>query len=260
MLQFFIFSTTLSFVLMFITWAVSYRINNYSLVDATWALGFTPLALLIAFLQPHLLLKQYILVTFYCFWSFRLGVYLLKRISSHITVEEVRYQHLRKSFEPYVASKFLIFFLFQSFIQVGLTLPLFLYAQPTQDSAPRVTEVLGFILFPLALSLESLADHQLSAFRADPKNKGKVCEVGLWNYSRHPNYFFEFLIWCSFACVALTSPQGYLALSAPLLMIIFLIKVTGIPLTEELSLKSRGEAYRRYQQTTSAFIPWFKKK
>jgi steroid 5-alpha reductase family enzyme len=86
-----------------------------------------------------------------------------------------------------------------------------------------------------------------------------VCQAGLWNYSRHPNYFFEALLWCGFALAALSSPWGWVCLLCPLLMLYFLLRVTGIPLTEEYALKSKGDAYREYQRTTSALVPWFKK-
>jgi steroid 5-alpha reductase family enzyme len=82
----------------------------------------------------------------------------------------------------------------------------------------------------------------------------------LWRYSRHPNYFFESLIWWAFFLAALGSPHGWITIVCPLLMLYFLFKVTGIPLTEEYAVKSKGDAYREYQRTTSAFIPWFPKK
>ena len=100
---------------------------------------------------------------------------------------------------------------------------------------------------------------ELKAFKADPANHGKVCQNGLWNYSRHPNYFFEFLLWVGFFIAALGSPWGWITLICPLLMLHFLLNVTGIKLSEEYSLKSRGDAYRAYQRSTSAFVPWFKK-
>ena len=106
---------------------------------------------------------------------------------------------------------------------------------------------------------EALADAQMKRFKAAPANRGQVCQVGLWRFSRHPNYFFEALIWVGFALFALGSPHGWIALSCPVLMLYFLLKVTGIPLTEEYAVKSKGAAYREYQRTTSAFIPWFHK-
>ena len=96
-------------------------------------------------------------------------------------------------------------------------------------------------------------------FRADPANRGRFISTGVWEWSRHPNYFFEWLVWVGYAVFALGSPWGWLGLIAPALMLHFLLNVTGIPMTEELSLKSKGDAYREYQRTTSAFVPWFPK-
>jgi steroid 5-alpha reductase family enzyme len=104
---------------------------------------------------------------------------------------------------------------------------------------------------------EITADAQLWRFKRDPKNQGRVCNTGLWRYSRHPNYFFEWLIWVSFAIVALSAKYGYLGLLSPLLMLYFLLRLTGIPATEEQALRSKGEKYRAYQRSTSPFIPWF---
>ena len=108
----------------------------------------------------------------------------------------------------------------------------------------------------MALAGEALADRPLEWFKKDPKNRGRVCQVGLWRYSRHPNYFFEWLAWMAFALFALPSPLGFLSLACPALMLWFLLKVTGIPATEAQALRSKGEAYREYQQSTSAFFPW----
>jgi len=99
----------------------------------------------------------------------------------------------------------------------------------------------------------------MKRFKSDPANKGRVCDTGLWHYSRHPNYFFEFLVWVGFAIASLDTPHGWITLLCPVLMYYFLTKITGIPLTEEYALKSKGDAYREYQRTTSAFIPWFRK-
>jgi steroid 5-alpha reductase family enzyme len=99
----------------------------------------------------------------------------------------------------------------------------------------------------------------MQRFKANRANDGKVCESGLWHYSRHPNYFFESLIWWAFFIAALPSPHGWVTIVCPLLMLFFLFQVTGIPLTEEYSIKSKGDLYRAYQRTTSPFIPWFRK-
>jgi steroid 5-alpha reductase family enzyme len=119
---------------------------------------------------------------------------------------------------------------------------------------------IGLAVGILSITGESIADWQLSRFRSRPENRGQVCERGLWRYSRHPNYFFEWLHWWAYVCFALSNwPWGAVTLLGPLTMWYLITRVTGIPPTEAQSLKSRGEAYRRYQQTTSPFFPWFRR-
>ena len=119
---------------------------------------------------------------------------------------------------------------------------------------------MAVILWVVAWLGEAVADAQLAKFKADPASKGRTCRVGLWRYSRHPNYFFEWLTWVAFAWFATSSPNGWIGWISPALILYFLLRVTGIPATEEQALRSRGENYRRYQETTSAFLPWFPKK
>lgn len=105
-----------------------------------------------------------------------------------------------------------------------------------------------------------MSDEQLHGFKANPKNKGRTCNVGLWQYSRHPNYFFEWLVWVAFFVYALGSPWGWAAVISPVIMYVLMIYVSGVPLAEHQALESRGDDYRRYQQVTSMFFPWPKKK
>ena len=109
---------------------------------------------------------------------------------------------------------------------------------------------------------EAAADRQLASFKANPENQGKVCKVGLWRYSRHPNYFFEWVHWFAYLAIGarLSESIGYAALAGPVVMLVFLLFVTGVPYTEMRAVQSKGEAYRQYQRETSAFIPWFVKK
>ena len=103
---------------------------------------------------------------------------------------------------------------------------------------------------------ETVADRQLLAFKRDPAHRGRTCRAGLWRYSRHPNYFFEWVLWCGFGAFGLTGPLGWLGLAAPFLILFTILFETGIPPTEAQALASRGEDYRRYQRTTRAFVPW----
>jgi steroid 5-alpha reductase family enzyme len=123
-------------------------------------------------------------------------------------------------------------------------------------AAIRPLEWLGLAIWIAGLAGESVADRQLARFKADAQNRGRVCEAGLWRYSRHPNYFFEWTIWVAYATFALASPPwGYAALAMPALMLHFLFNVTGVRATEAQALRSKGEAYREYQRRTSAFVP-----
>jgi steroid 5-alpha reductase family enzyme len=120
-------------------------------------------------------------------------------------------------------------------------------------------EILATGLWAAALAGESTADRQLARFKATPGSNGLTCRDGLWRYSRHPNYFFEWLIWVAYALFALSAPWGPLALASPALMLFLLFRVTGIPATEAQAVRTRGDDYRRYQATTSVFVPWFPK-
>jgi steroid 5-alpha reductase family enzyme len=153
---------------------------------------------------------------------------------------------------------FLAFFELQAFTVVIFSLPFLMAAWNTSRSIDPI-EIIGLAIAAGSVAGEALADQQMKSFKSDPENRGKICEVGLWRYSRHPNYFFEFLFWVGMFAASLKTPWGWLTVVCPLLMYYFLTRVTGIPLTEEYALKSKGEAYRRYQKTTSAFIPWFRR-
>jgi steroid 5-alpha reductase family enzyme len=139
-------------------------------------------------------------------------------------------------------------------LNLVLSAPLLL-ASRNANPTLHPLEIAGVALRAVGLVGESIADRQLAAFRRDPANKGQVCDVGLWRYSRHPNYFFEWTIWVGYAAFALASPLGALALASPALMLHFLINVTGVRATEAQALRSKGEKYRRYQERTSMFVP-----
>jgi len=248
---------------MTVTWLVARRINNYGVVDAIWSFGFAPLAALYFLGQKNPSEQGMLFVGMVAFWSVRLGIHLAVRIAKHHPHEDVRYAKLRADWGSDAGRKMFWFFQLQGALQVLLSLPfLFACARPT-DPKPAMSSdwfaLGGCAVWLIGLVGEALADRQLARFRADPANQGKVCQFGLWHYSRHPNYFFEWLVWVGYAVFALGSPWGWLGLIAPALMLHFLLNVTGIPMTEELSLKSKGDAYREYQRTTSAFAPWFRK-
>lgn len=248
---------------MTITWMVAVRLRNFGIVDAVWSLGFAPIAVLYLLGRKDQPEQSVVFVLMVIVWSLRLGIHLARRIAKHHPHEDVRYAKLRAEWGANADRKMFWFFQLQGALQVLLSLPfLFACARPLDPRVPLSSDLFALIaaaLWLTGLLGESLADRQLARFRADPANKGQVCQTGLWNYSRHPNYFFEWLVWVGYAVFALGSPWGWLGIIAPVLMLHFLLNVTGIPMTEELSLKSKGDAYREYQRTTSAFVPWFKR-
>ena len=234
------------------------RINNYGIVDIAWSYAFAALALFYAFFAPGWPVRKALITTMAVLWSLRLGTHLYRRVMGHHPVEDGRYVQLRKDWSGNFAPKMFGFFQLQAVSVVLLGVAFFVVCL---NPSPRLhpLEIAGAILWLLALTGEAVADRQLAVFKHDPANQGKVCDVGLWRYSRHPNYFFEWLIWVAFFVLALASPQGWVAVIGPASILYLLLRVTGIPLTEEQSLRSKGDAYRRYQQTTSAFVPWFPK-
>ena len=244
--------------LMLCLWLLHFPMRNAAIVDAGWAGGLALLGILYAALGEGLTERRYLIGAMAAIWGLRLAFHLLTdRILGH--PEEGRYQELRRQWVTNIPLKFLAFYEFQALLCVLLSAPFYLAARnPEVVLSPL--EYAGATLWLVATLGESIADRQLAVFKHDPANKGKTCRAGLWNYSRHPNYFFEWLIWVSFALFALASPYGYIGLLSPLLMLYFLFKVTGIPATEAQALRTRGDDYRRYQETTSAFVPWPSKK
>ncbi len=238
-------------------WLISVKIKNVSIVDAMWALSLPVPVVIYLITFDAVLLRKGLLLSMALVWSLRLGLHLAKRIYSHHPDEDPRYKSLRDHWGPEKADRnFLAVFLINATLVFLLSLPFYYSAK--NGSALSIIEFIGLGVFIIGLIGESISDSQLNKFKKMNTNK-EICEVGLWNYSRHPNYFFEAVIWVGIYLFACGSSGGVYTMHAPILMIILLTKVSGIPPAEKSSLKSKGDAYRKYQQTTSAFVPWFKK-
>jgi steroid 5-alpha reductase family enzyme len=242
-------------VLMFILWLLHFPLRNAAIVDVGWVMGIALLAMIYAVHAVGYWRRTLFLSLMVLIWGLRLGFHLLfTRVNGQ--PEEGRYVELRRKWGSNTGLKFLLFFEFQALLCGVLSLP-FLVAMHDPSKSPPEFENWGLGIWVVAFFGEMIADLQLKRFKLNPQNKVRVCNVGLWRYSRHPNYFFEFFIWVSFAIVALPAQYGYLGLISPALILFFLFRVSGIPATEEQAIRSRGEAYRKYQRSTSAFIPWF---
>lgn len=246
-------------MLMAATWMWAVKKEFYSIVDAAWSYSFAVIALLFYFTGNGWPARSFVFAAMVCIWSLRLGTHLSKRLKSHYPKEDGRYTTLREQWKNHLHNSFLIFFLAQGASVVLLSMPMLLVSLNPGDAFIWI-EYLGIALWIVGICGETIADRQLMQFKKDPARKGQVCNVGLWKYSRHPNYFFEWIIWISYFVFACASPLGYLTFYCPLIVLYLLLQVTGIPATEEHSLRRRGDLYREYQRTTSMFIPWFPKK
>jgi len=244
--------------IMLLVWIWGTNIKNYSVVDVFWAFNFAVIAVLIWLLADGNETRKAIVCSLAILWSLRLGIHLSQRVLSHLDEEEGRYKQLRKEWANNLNLKFFVFFQMQGISNVLLSIPFFLIAL-NKNEAVSLVEYIGAAFWLICIIGEGIADWQLKQFKKNPVNKGKVCDVGLWHYSRHPNYFFQLMIWISVLIFALSSPYGWLAVICPLSIGYLIFKVTGIPMTEEQSLRSKGERYKQYQHTTSVFVPWFKK-
>jgi steroid 5-alpha reductase family enzyme len=229
--------------------------QNTGIVDVLWALGLAGAALLMAFTGAGAAWPRIALGILGTTWALRLGLHLWQRVSSE--PEDGRYQQLRARWQGH-QGKFLLFFLFQAGLVVLFALPFAgVAANPVQGFTPNLA--LGVLIWAGAVYGEAAADRQLAHFRAQPANRGLTCRRGLWRYSRHPNYFFEWLHWFAYVALGVGSPLAWLTWIGPLVMYMFLRWVSGIPFTEAQALRTRGEDYRDYQRTTPMLFPWFPK-
>lgn len=244
-------------VVMLLLWLWQRRTGDAGIVDVGWSAGLGLLALLYAALQPGWWPRRALVAALVCAWAFRLAGYLLRdRIGQ--ANEDSRYAVLRRQWGDRAQLYFFLLFQSQALLDVLLSLA-FLPAlvHPRPEFTWRA--VAGVLVWLAAVGGEWVADRQLARFRADPTNQGKVCRHGLWRYSRHPNYFFEWVHWWTYVVLAFSLPGFPLTFIGPALMLFFLLKVTGVPPAEASSLRSRGEAYREYQRTTNKFFPWVPK-
>lgn len=234
-------------------WMWSVKLDNYSLVDAIWALGIGITAGLWLLLQEGGGLKHLVGALLVGCWSLRLSTHLALRISRAHPEEDARYGELRERWKGREKAMFFGFFQMQALSVVLLALPFLFIGRDA--SGFGVWEISGTAVCIFAILGEALADHQMSAFRKRNEGRHAVCDVGLWRYSRHPNYFCEFLIWVGFYLFACGSAYGWLMVHAPLVILFLLLRITGVPPSEASSLASKGDAYRAYQRRTSVFIP-----
>ncbi len=235
-----------------IAYAYARRRRNMGYVDVFWALGMALAAMLTAWLASGDVLVRTLVAVFGGLWGLRLFRFLWQRVRSE--AEDGRYQAMRAAIGD-GAPRWFAFFQLQAVVIVLFAMP-FVAAASAPGTAASAGVWLACAFWLLAVGGEWLADRQLHAHRRDPAQRGRTCRRGLWAWSRHPNYFFEWLHWFAYVALAAAGPLWWLAWIGPLAMFAFLWRVSGIPWTEAQALRSRGDDYRRYQAEVSAFFPW----
>lgn len=242
-------------VVMVVAWAFCLARRNGGWTDVFWTWG-SGLTLAAAALWPFEAVqpRQWLVAALVAAWTLRLGLYLTPRVAAG--AEDARYAAFREHFGPRYPIGMLWVTMPQALATALLAVSVVLAAnQGGPALGPR--DILAAAVIALALAGEAAADAQMRRFRADPDNRGRVLNRGLWAWSRHPNYFFQWLGWCAYPVLALEPgrPLTWLSLTAPLVMYGLLRYVSGVPPLEAAMLRSRGEAFREYQQRVSVFVP-----
>jgi steroid 5-alpha reductase family enzyme len=236
---------------------VQQRTGNSGWVDTIWTfalglVGGTSALWPVAGEPPNV--RQWLVAALVAIWSVRLGAHIAVRTSG--ISDDPRYAAFAREWGANAPRRMFIFLQNQALGTIPLAFAIFVAAR-LPGEALRLQDFVGIAILVIGIAGEALADRGLKRFRQDPANKGRVCDVGLWRWSRHPNYFFEWFGWLAYPVIALSPdyPWGLATLLAPIFMYWILVHVTGIPPLEEQMLRSRGDLYRDYQLRTSRFVP-----
>jgi steroid 5-alpha reductase family enzyme len=240
-----------------VVWMVSVKLTNASIVDPFWGLGFVLLAIYYYFNAEGDQTRKTVVLLLTSVWGLRLFGYLLFRNAGK--PEDYRYAQFRKQYGP---ERYWWFSFFQVFLLQGILLWLIssplLVAQQALGRPFGMLDVLGIILWIIGFSFEAGGDYQLSKFKSDVSNKGKVLNTGFWKYTRHPNYFGDACLWWGLTIFAIAAGSYWPILSS-VLMTFLLLKVSGVALLEKALKKNKPE-YEEYVRRTPSFFPWFPKK
>lgn len=240
-------------VVLLIGWLVQRRLRNAGLADLLWACCICASAIYYGIVARGSPTAQLLVATMGGLWAFRLIMHLLRRVL--VEREDARYLRMRETW-PNPERRFFALFLWRG-VSAGLySLPLYVAASnPLTDSG--IWTLLAAIVYLIGLSGEAYADLQLSTFRANPRHFGHTYRRGLWRYSRHPNYFFSAVHWCSYVLLAVGMPWPLWSLTLIGPVLTMLGWVVSIPLAEAQALRMRGQDYRDYRAATSILLPWF---
>lgn len=240
--------------MMMAAWAVQIPTRQSGWADCFWsfAIGIGGLIVTLFTLGEGPDERRWLVAAMVGFWSMRLGFHILARTAG-ATYEDPRYADLRREWGKRFQPRLFLFLQIQALCGVGLVVTVYAAAH-RPGPAFAITDLIGLALLLASVAGEGIADRQLRAFAADRSNHGKVCDTGLWAWSRHPNYFGEMLVWWGIGAVAVAA-GAFWSLVGPLTITMLLVKVSGVPLLEK-TIAERRPGYREYVERTSALVPW----
>ncbi|MHB0959772.1 MAG: DUF1295 domain-containing protein [Pirellulaceae bacterium] len=238
--------------LMALLWVVSLRIKNVSIVDVFWGLGFVLVSWMTFLLTDVSSMRQAVMVATATLWGMRLAAYLAWRNVGK--PEDYRYEAMRNRYgDRFVWVSAVLVFGLQGVLMWIVSWPL----QLGQQSAIPLNwlDAVGVVIWSIGWLFETVGDWQLARFKRQPEHAGRVMDQGLWRYTRHPNYFGDFLVWWGFYMMAVASGAPWWVIVSPLVMSVLLVRVSGVALLER-NLATRRPMYADYVRRTSAFFPW----
>jgi steroid 5-alpha reductase family enzyme len=250
----FLYNAIVLFVLATLFFIIAHVKKNNGIADMAWGLAFVFVSLTSYIYTGKFTFVTFTILLLVLIWGLRLFLHI--GIRNWTKPEDFRYVNMRKNFGKNVVLKsYLIVFLFQAFLAYIISLPIQLSFLLSTQTFNVYVYIIGVILWLIGFFFESVGDHQLKVFKKDPLNKGKLLTTGLWKYTRHPNYFGEFLMWWALFIVSISVfvPVVFIGIIGPILISYLLIFVSGVPLLEN-KYKDR-EDFKAYQKRTSKFFP-----
>lgn len=236
-----------------VLWLLQLRSRNATSVDVAWAVTIGILSIVAACVASGSLAQRVLAASLAGAWSLRLSWLLVAHRVLTESEEDGRYAALRRLLGKREALGFFFVYQLQALLAIGFATPFVLWTYASTEAISPV-QFAGVGIVVISQILVGTSDQQLARHRKDPAMRGLACRIGLWRYSRHPNYFFEWLTWCGFG-IAQSTAIGWSAAIAPTAMLISVRFFTGVPFTEKRALVSRGDDYRRYMAETNVFFP-----
>jgi len=248
-------SALIIFIHMTIFYAISLIKKDSSIVDIGWGLGFIFVAIISFIIGGNLFPKQIIITSLVFLWGMRLAIYIFFRNKGK--AEDWRYKKWRDDWgKNFAIRAYFQIFMLQGLFMFIISVPIVL-VNSNEIETFKLFDIVGSLIWIIGFIFEALGDYQLSQFKKDPDNKGKIMKKGVWKYTRHPNYFGEVTMWWGIFIIALPLTNGIFTIISPILITFLLLKVSGIPLLEK-KYKDNKE-YQEYKKMTNAFFPFFPK-